>query len=129
MQQFHWGTHLVRLCRCLCHHQLSSLQPAIPCVYGINSCCVSSPHASITTLCIFYGETSTYNVYTSWHGAYLYSSVYTSTCKFTERAMLRFFTDHFITNVYISVWLINHHQWGRGALLLAQNAWHCTSFK
>ena len=96
---------------CLCRGQLPSIMPSISvtvnsdntsstthrslCLNGINSCCVSSPHAT-TTLCF-----STVNhVYTTFCGTFLYSSVYTSTCRFAERAVLRFFRDRFTLCVH-----------------------------
>ena len=97
---------------CLCHGQLSSTMPSnamhpsrspstptMPglktdhslCLNGVNPCCVSPPPT--TTLCVFYGEPY---VCTTWYGASLCSSVYTSTCGFAEHAVLRFVMGHFI---------------------------------
>ena len=110
-QQFHWS--LVRLAVFVVVNSRASclLTPSISvtvnfnntsstthrslCLNGINSCCVSSPHAT-TTLCF-----STVNhVYTTFCGTFLYSSVNTSTCRFAERAVLRFFRDRFTLRVH-----------------------------
>ena len=110
-QQFHWS--LVRLAVFVAVNSRASclLTPSISvtvnfnntsstthrslCLNGINSCCISSPHAT-TKLCF-----STVNhVYTTFCGTFLYSSVYTSTCRFAERAVLRFFRDRFTLCVH-----------------------------
>ena len=61
------------------------------CLNGINSCCVSPPPT--TMLCVFYGEPCLCNL-VRMYGASLCSSVYTTTCRFAERAVLRFATGH-----------------------------------
>ena len=40
------------------------------------------------------------HVYTTFCGTFLYSSVYTSTCRFAERAVLHFFRDRFTLCVH-----------------------------
>ena len=81
------------------------------CLNGVNSCCVSPPPT--TTLCVFYGEPCLYNLVRC-------SSVYTSTCRFAERAVLRFVTGHFIA--YIKYTEPVAHTSPVGSLPLAQNA-------
>ena len=90
------------LCHCLCHGQLSSAMPSNAtylghrqlrqyqfynnhslCLNRINSCYISSPRASTTTLCVFYGEP--YMLYRFWYSDFL-SIIYTSTCRLAERA-------------------------------------------
>ena len=130
-QQFHW--RLVRLAVFVAVNSRASclLTPSISvtvnsdntsstthrslCLNGINSCCVSSPHAT-TTLCF-----STVNyVYTTFCGTFLYSSVYTSTCRFAERAVLRFFRDRFTLCVHHYTEPVAHWPPPVGSLPLAQ---------
>ena len=88
-----------RLCHCLCNGQLSSAVPSnntylshntsstthyFLCLNGVNSCGISSAHAN-NTMQLFSRVNHVYTTY----GAFLCSSVYTSTCRFAERASLQ----------------------------------------
>ena len=80
---------LLTPCTHLGHRQLRQYQ-----VYNRPFLVLERNRLPTTTLYV-----STVNhVYATWYGASLCSSVYTSTCRFAERAVLRFATGHLIVS-------------------------------
>ena len=108
--QFHWS--LVRLavfvtvnsrapclvtpCTHLGHHQLRQCQVYNRSFLVLERSQLLLRFASTNNYAVFSTVNHNYYVCTTWHGASLCSSVYTSTCRFAERAVLRFVTGRFI---------------------------------